>query len=68
MSAGNKGQISKVFAKRVAGAESFSQQYSVLVLGVLFVAERIRHFELDLELIVRREQREVDFSAAVCVD
>ena len=68
MSAGNKGQIGKVLAKRVSGAETLSQQYSVLVLGVLFVAERIRHFELDLELIVRREQREIDLSAAVCVD
>lgn len=68
MSAGNKGQIGKIFAKRVAGAETLAQQYSVLVLGVLFVAERIRHLELDLELIVRREQREVDLSAAVCID
>jgi hypothetical protein len=68
MSAGNKGQISKVLAKRVAGSETLAQQYSVLVLGVLFVAERIRHLEFDLKLIVRREQRKVDLSAAVCVD
>ena len=66
--AGYEVEIGVVLAEGEIGLEALAQHDLVLVVGVLLVAERVVHVELDLELIERRVESEVELAAAVGVD